>query len=118
MESESVIELFSIGTELTLGQIQDTNAYWIAQQTFQLGGTIRRISMLRDEFDEMKEAIQGSIERRQTGLIITTGGLGPTPDDITTKIIADTLSSSSIGRSLLLFDHLNMKHFNKTAFLL
>ena len=96
MESELVIELFSIGTELTLGQIQDTNAYWIAQQTFQLGGTIRRISMLRDEFDEMKEAIQGSIERRQTGLIITTGGLGPTPDDMTVEMIAEMMGKDVI----------------------
>ena len=91
--SKSVIELFSIGTELTLGQIQDTNAHWIAQKTFQLGGTIRRISILRDEFDEMKEAIQGSIERRQTGLIITTGGLGPTPDDMTVEMIGSILGT-------------------------
>ena len=47
--------------------------------------------MLRDEFDEMKEAIQDSIERRQTGLIITTGGLGPTPDDMTVEMIAEMM---------------------------
>ena len=94
--SESVIELFSIGTELTLGQIQDTNAHWIAQQIFQLGGTIRSISVLRDEFNEMKEAIQDSIERRQTGLIITTGGLGPTPDDMTVEMIAKVIEKDVI----------------------
>ena len=96
LESEPVIELFSIGTELTLGQIQDTNAHWIAQQTFQLGGTIRRISMIRDDFDEMKEAIQDSIEHRQTGLVITTGGLGPTPDDMTVEIIAEIIGKDLV----------------------
>ena len=88
--SKSVIELFSIGTELTLGQIQDTNAHWIAQKTFQLGGRIRRISILRDEFGEIQEAVQDSTER-QTDLIITTGGLGPTPDDMTVEMVAKVM---------------------------
>ena len=90
MERTPVIELFSIGTELILGQIQDTNAHWIAQQILQLGGQLRRVTMLRDEFDEMFEAIEDSIHRK-TDLILTTGGLGPTPDDMTVQIVAKIL---------------------------
>jgi len=90
LERTPVIELFSIGTELILGQIQDTNAHWIAQQILQLGGQLRRVTMLRDEFDEMFEAIEDSIHRK-TDLILTTGGLGPTPDDMTVQIVAKIL---------------------------
>ena len=87
LERTPVIELFSIGTELILGQIQDTNAHWIAQQILQLGGQLRRVTMLRDESDEMFEAIEDAIHRK-TDLILTTGGLGPTPDDMTVQIVA------------------------------
>ncbi len=86
------IELFSIGTELVLGQIQDTNAHWIAQQILQLGGELRRVTMLRDDFDEMTEVLDSAIQR-ETSLILTTGGLGPTPDDMTVSVVA-----SLIGR--------------------
>ena len=78
------IELFSIGTELVLGQIQDTNAHWIAQQILQIGGELRRVTMLRDNADEMHEALDSAV-KRETSLILTTGGLGPTPDDMTVE---------------------------------
>ena len=96
LERTPVIELFSIGTELILGQIQDTNAHWIAQQILQLGGQLRRVTMLRDEFDEMLEAIEDAIHRK-TDLILTTGGLGPTPDDMTVQIIAKILGVQPIA---------------------
>ena len=96
LERTPVIELFSIGTELILGQIQDTNAHWIAQQILQLGGQLRRVTMLRDESDEMLEAIEDAIHR-ETDLILTTGGLGPTPDDMTVQIIAKILGVQPIA---------------------
>ena len=89
------IELFSIGTELVLGQIQDTNAHWIAQQVLQLGGELRRVTMLRDNFDEMTEALDSAIQR-DTALILTTGGLGPTPDDMTVEVIASLIGTKVI----------------------
>lgn len=89
------IELFSIGTELVLGQIQDTNAHWIAQQILQNGGELRRVTMLRDDFDEMTEAISSAIQR-ETGLILTTGGLGPTPDDMTVSVISSLIGTKPI----------------------
>ncbi|RKU31378.1 hypothetical protein C6497_02470 [Candidatus Poribacteria bacterium] len=89
------IELFSVGTELVLGQIQDTNAHWIAQQILQNGGELRRVTMLRDDFDEMTEAISSAIQR-ETALILTTGGLGPTPDDMTVAVIASLIGTKPI----------------------
>ncbi len=89
------IELFSIGTELVLGQIQDTNAHWIAQQILQLGGELRRVTMLRDDFDEMTEALDSAIQR-ETSLILTTGGLGPTPDDMTVAVVASLIGTKPI----------------------
>lgn len=80
------IELFSIGTELVIGQIQDTNAHWLAQQILQLGGELRRVTMLRDDFNEMHEALSSAVDR-ETSLILMTGGLGPTPDDMTVAVV-------------------------------
>lgn len=89
------IELFSIGTELVLGQIQDTNAHWIAQQILQIGGELRRVTMLRDNAEEMYEALESSVNR-ETSLILTTGGLGPTPDDMTVAVVAALIGTEPI----------------------
>ncbi len=89
------IELFSIGTELILGQIQDTNAHWIAQQIFQMGGKLRRVTMLRDDFDEITEALDAAT-KRNTALILTTGGLGPTPDDMTVAVVASIIDTELV----------------------
>ncbi len=89
------IELFSIGTELVLGQIQDTNAHWIAQQILQLGGELRRVTMLRDDFEEMTEVLDSAIQR-ETSLILTTGGLGPTPDDMTVAVVASLIGTKLV----------------------
>ena len=89
------IELFSIGTELILGQIQDTNAHWIAQQILQIGGELRRVTMLRDDAEEMYEALDSAV-KRETSLILTTGGLGPTPDDMTVAVVASLIGTRSV----------------------
>ncbi len=81
------VELYSIGTELLMGQIQDTNAFWMAQQIAGLGGYIRRISIIDDDIDEMVRVLADAVDRK-TRAIITTGGLGPTPDDLTVEAIA------------------------------
>ena len=89
------IELFSIGTELVLGQIQDTNAHWIAQQILQTGGELRRVTMLRDNREEMSEALNSAVER-ETALILMTGGLGPTPDDMTVEVVASLVGTQPV----------------------
>ncbi len=81
------VELYSIGTELLMGQIQDTNAFWMAQQIARLGGHIRRIVILDDDIEDMIRVLSDTLDRK-TRAIITTGGLGPTPDDLTVEAIA------------------------------
>ncbi len=90
MTRQPPIEIYSIGTELLNGQIQDTNSFWMSQQIAALGGYVRRIAILDDDVDELCSVLGDACER-DTALIITTGGLGPTPDDLTVEVIAALL---------------------------
>ncbi len=84
------VELFAIGNELLVGQVLDTNTHWLIREITGLGAHVRRAHILRDEYDEIGEAIGGAIRRRPR-LIITTGGLGPTDDDLTYRALARLL---------------------------
>jgi len=84
------VEILSIGTELLLGNIVNTNAQWISEQLAQLGLNHFRQSTVGDNFDRIIKIIQ-EISKRSTLLIIT-GGLGPTPDDLTTEAIAKSFN--------------------------
>jgi molybdenum cofactor synthesis domain-containing protein len=84
----SPVEIFSIGTELVIGRIQDTNSFWMAQQITDLGQTVRRITVLGDDKRHIIAALEHSIERGSK-TIITSGGLGPTPDDLTVECVSD-----------------------------
>jgi molybdenum cofactor synthesis domain-containing protein len=89
-------EIFSIGTEILMGRIMDTNSPWLASNILGIGGEIRRITILPDAIEEVSSAIREAI-RRGPMFLITTGGLGPTPDDITVDAICSALR---IGKSL------------------
>ena len=56
MAREPGVEIFSIGTELVMGRIQDTNAFWMAQELVDLGALMRRITVLPDDIDTILEA--------------------------------------------------------------
>ena len=86
------VEILSIGTELLLGNIVNTNAQWISEQLSQLGLNHFRQSTVGDNFDRIIKVIQ-EISKR-SNLLITTGGLGPTPDDLTTEAIAKSFDVS------------------------
>jgi nicotinamide-nucleotide amidase len=85
-----VVELFSIGTELVIGRIRDTNSFWLGEQLARMGAMPRRITVLPDDPDEIAGALADSI-RRGTDVILITGGLGPTPDDLTVECVARLL---------------------------
>lgn len=95
MNNSPVIEIYSIGTELIMGRIQDTNAHWLAQQIVQLGGSLRRITIVPDEIGEIIAAVGSGIDRG-TGIIVMTGGLGPTPDDMTVEAISSILGTKPV----------------------
>ncbi len=84
------VELFAIGNELLVGQVLDTNTHWLIRSLTALGAHIRRAHILRDEYDEIADGIGAAI-RRAPRLIITTGGLGPTDDDLTFRAVARML---------------------------
>ena len=90
------VEILSIGTELLLGNIINTNAQWISEQLSQLGLNHFRQSTVGDNFDRIIKIIQ-EISKR-SNLLITTGGLGPTPDDLTTEAIAKSFNVSLYER--------------------
>ncbi|MDP6050888.1 MAG: competence/damage-inducible protein A [Candidatus Latescibacteria bacterium] len=108
MNSSPSIELFSIGTELTLGRIQDTNAYWLAQQIAQLGGRLRRMTIVSDDQDDIIRAI-GDAVQRETGLIIITGGLGPTPDDRTVQAVCRMSGVSPVVHETIMADFMRRR---------
>ncbi len=83
-------EILSIGTELLLGQITDTNAAWLAQQLPQLGVDLYFISQVGDNRGRLTETISRAYGR--SDLVICTGGLGPTEDDLTREAISDMLN--------------------------
>src|SRR5947209_10349687 len=109
MAAGTPIELFAIGTELVLGRIQDTNSYWMAQRIAELGGNLRRVTQLVDDLDQITAALGESI-RRGTGLIITTGGLGPTPDDLTVEAVARALNRGTVVDEPTLDDYMRRRN--------
>jgi nicotinamide-nucleotide amidase len=80
-------EIISIGTELLLGEITDTNASYLASQLPLLGIDLYWISQVGDNQTRLVEVLKRAWQRSE--LILTTGGLGPTADDITRESIAE-----------------------------
>ena len=87
-------EIVAIGSELLLGQIVDTNSAWMAQRLTALGVNLYFKSVVGDNPVRMKEVIQRAHER--AGIVITSGGIGPTQDDLTREIVAEVM-----GRKLI-----------------
>jgi nicotinamide-nucleotide amidase len=79
-------EILCIGTELLLGNITNGNARWIAEQLAALGITHHRQQVVGDNRERVIAAVREASGRCR--LLLTTGGLGPTPDDLTTEAIA------------------------------
>jgi competence/damage-inducible protein CinA-like protein len=84
-----VAEIIAIGTELLLGETQDTNTHFIARKLRNAGIDLFRIMMIGDNIDRIAGAIQEALKR--SDIIITTGGLGPTVDDPTRLAVAHAL---------------------------
>ena len=79
-------EIITIGTEILLGEIVDTNTRYIARLLRGLGVDLYRTSTIGDNVGRIAEAIHNAIERAD--IVITTGGLGPTVDDPTREAVA------------------------------
>ena len=80
-------EVIAIGSELLLGQIVDTNSSYIAKLLAENGIELVQTVTVGDDLQRMKEVIREAINRSQ--IVITTGGIGPTEDDLTREAIAE-----------------------------
>ena len=85
------LELVTIGTELLLGLTVDTNGAEIARALAAQGVSVTRRVSVSDRADEIRAAVSEALAR--TGAVLTTGGLGPTRDDITKKVVADLFNA-------------------------
>ena len=80
------VELLCVGTELLLGDILNGNARWIAQELASLGLPHYRQTVVGDNTERLINVVQEAAQRSR--VLVTTGGLGPTPDDLTTAALA------------------------------
>ena len=79
-------ELISVGTELLLGNIVNTNAQYLSRELAELGITVQRQSTIGDNADRLAEWVDEA--KRRCDLLVFTGGLGPTADDLTKETVA------------------------------
>ena len=97
-------EIITIGNELITGAQDDTNGPYVAQRLFSQGISVQRIISVGDDAETTTRALKESITRAD--LVLITGGLGPTRDDITTEV-----ATKALGKKLVLFpealDHIN-----------
>lgn len=81
------VEIIAIGDELLIGQVTDTNSGWIARQLNHIGWELTKVTVVRDRGEEIKNAVVEAFGR--VSVVLMTGGLGPTKDDITKKTLCE-----------------------------
>ena len=86
-------EIITIGDEILIGQITDTNSQWIATELNKIGVSVHQISSIQDERTHILTALKEAQERAD--IVLITGGLGPTKDDITKKTIAEYFNDTA-----------------------
>lgn len=102
-------EIISVGTEMLLGDITDTNATFLAQELANLGIDLFYVSQIGDNFGRLTSLLKQAWDR--SDLIITTGGIGPTEDDLTREGIAHilgeemTIDEASLAHLRSFFQH-------------
>ncbi len=91
-------EIVAIGNELLLGIVQDTNTHWLCAEITRLGGAVRRATLIPDDFAAIEETLSRALTADRD-LIVLTGGLGPTEDDMTTRALGAALDLEVTERS-------------------
>src|SRR5213593_1919198 len=81
------VEIITIGDELLIGQVIDTNSAWIGQQLSLNGIQVKQITSVSDNSEHIVEALDAA--KKRADIILMTGGLGPTKDDITKKTLCE-----------------------------
>jgi len=81
------VEIVAIGNELLLGETVDTNSAHVARRLAEVGARVRRVTVVGDDRERMRRALEEA--RSRASWVITTGGLGPTRDDLTRAVVAE-----------------------------
>jgi len=80
----AVCEILSVGTEILLGDILDTNSRFLSRKLAEMGISVLHRTSVGDNHERLAEAVSTALDR--SDIVIATGGLGPTPDDITAEV--------------------------------
>jgi molybdenum cofactor synthesis domain-containing protein len=91
--------IIAIGDELVGGFTLDTNSHWLAGRLRLLGKPLKRLTQVRDRVTEIVDQLHHDLADPDVDTVITTGGLGPTPDDRTFESVA-----AALGRELFVFE--------------
>ncbi len=86
--------IITIGDELLIGQVVDTNSAWMAQELNKIGITVKHRVAVGDVWEDIWQALDE--ESKQASIILITGGLGPTADDITKPLLCDYFGGKMI----------------------
>jgi nicotinamide-nucleotide amidase len=86
--------ILTIGEEILIGQIIDTNSAWIASELNQIGIRVREIVSISDSSNQIKESVEQLLNKYD--IVFSTGGLGPTSDDITKQTICEIFDSKLV----------------------
>jgi nicotinamide-nucleotide amidase len=95
------VEILCIGNELLSGITLNTNAHWVSKEITKIGGFVRRVTVIRDEIDEINLTLVDSLKRKPNWIIVC-GGLGPTYDDKTLLGIGKALKKRLILSNMAL----------------
>jgi molybdenum cofactor synthesis domain-containing protein len=88
--------IVTIGNELVSGDVQNTNATWLARRLEQLGLSVRLIAAIRDDVEQIAGFVR--VQGAEADVVVVTGGLGGTPDDVTREAIA---AAFDVGQELV-----------------
>ncbi|MBA2577152.1 MAG: competence/damage-inducible protein A [Euzebyaceae bacterium] len=91
MSARLRVSVLVIGDEILGGFVQDTNSGWIAQRLQRVGVPLDRIVTVPDESEAVAQALQTELERARPRVVLTSGGIGSTPDDLTLEAVAASL---------------------------
>lgn len=92
-------EIITIGDELLIGQVVDTNSAWMAQQLNEAGIELYQITSVHDDRAHILQALDEAFSRAD--IVLTTGGLGPTKDDITKHVMCEYFGTTLVEDSLV-----------------
>jgi molybdenum cofactor synthesis domain-containing protein len=95
LEAQLTCEIISVGNELLIGKVVNTNASWLAERLTRLGVAVKRITVVGDDLSEISSCVGEALSRKPR-YILMTGGLGPTYDDITLEGLAEALGKPLI----------------------